>query len=42
MPSFVADKELLKQLVINILGNAVKYTPENGKITFSMEEQPLQ
>jgi signal transduction histidine kinase len=39
LPSFMADKELLKTAIINILGNAVKYTPEQGKITFSMEER---
>jgi signal transduction histidine kinase len=38
LPSFMGDKELLKTAIINILGNAVKYTPENGKIRFSMEE----
>jgi signal transduction histidine kinase len=37
-PSIMADKELLKAAVINILGNAVKYTPENGDITFSISE----
>lgn len=39
LPSFMADKELLKTAIINILGNAVKYTPEQGKIAFSMEER---
>jgi signal transduction histidine kinase len=34
-PSLLGDKELLKVAIINILNNAVKYTPENGKITFS-------
>jgi PAS domain S-box-containing protein len=38
-PSIIADKELLKAAVINILGNAVKYTPEDGRIVFSIAEQ---
>jgi signal transduction histidine kinase len=38
-PFLIADKELLKAAIINILGNAVKYTPENGKITYSIYEQ---
>jgi len=38
-PSLLADKELLRGAIINILGNAVKYTPENGKITFAIAEQ---
>jgi len=38
-PSMMADKELLKVAVNNILGNAVKYTPEGGDITFSISEQ---
>jgi two-component system sensor histidine kinase VicK len=38
-PSLVGDKELLKVAIINILGNAVKYTPESGKVTFSLIDQ---
>jgi signal transduction histidine kinase len=37
-PSLIADKELLKAAIINVLGNAVKYTPEFGKVTFSISE----
>jgi signal transduction histidine kinase len=37
-PSLVGDKELLKVAIINILNNAVKYTPEKGKITFSLSD----
>ena len=38
-PSLFGDKELLKVGVINILGNAVKYTAENGQIIFKLTEQ---
>ena len=37
--SIMADKELLISAIINVLGNAVKYTPEGGKIMFSIFEQ---
>ena len=37
LPSFMGDKELLKTAIINVLGNAVKYTRENGTIRFSVE-----
>jgi len=39
-PSLIADKELLKAAIINILGNALKYTPEKGTITFAITETP--
>ena len=38
-PSLVGDKELLKTSMINLLGNAVKYSPENSQITFSLINQ---
>lgn len=38
-PSLFGDKELLKVGIINILGNAVKYTPENGNIKFTLTDQ---
>jgi signal transduction histidine kinase len=38
-PVLMADKELIKGAVINILGNALKYTPEHGKITFAIDDQ---
>jgi signal transduction histidine kinase len=38
-PSLMGDKDLLQGALINILGNAVKYTPENGNIHFELKEQ---
>lgn len=38
-PSLFGDKDQLKGSIINILSNAVKYTPENGRIEFELSEQ---
>ena len=38
-PNLMADKDLLKTAIINILGNALKYTPPNGSITLEISEQ---
>ena len=37
---YVGDAMKLKQVMINILGNAVKFTPEGGSIRFRIEEGP--
>ena len=34
----MSDELHLKQILINILGNALKFTPEGGEITFNIEE----
>ena len=35
---FIGDNMKLKQVIINILGNAVKFTPEGGTVTFTAEQ----
>ena len=37
---YIGDGVKLKQVMINILGNAVKFTPEGGKVTLQTEEGP--
>lgn len=38
LPNISGDKEMLKAALINVLGNAVKYTPEGGSVTFTLRE----
>ena len=34
---YIGDETKIRQVIINILGNAVKFTPEGGKVTFNVE-----
>ena len=36
------DATKLQQILLNIVSNAVKYTPENGKITISIKDLPCE
>jgi PAS domain S-box-containing protein len=42
LTSLVVDKELFRVAVLNILGNAIKYTPAGGTVTFQVEEEQGQ
>lgn len=37
---FICDPTHLRQILINILSNAVKYTPDGGRIHFEIREEP--
>ncbi|WP_173399696.1 histidine kinase [Xenococcus sp. PCC 7305] len=42
IPQIHADEELVRQLLINLLENAVKYTPEGGEISLSVLHRTSQ
>lgn len=39
IPVIMGDKDRIEQVIINILSNAIKYTPDNGKIEVSITKE---
>jgi len=37
LPRFLGDKEKIAQVVVNLMGNAVKFTPEGGRVSLHVE-----
>ncbi len=42
IPQIYADAELVRQLLVNLLDNAIKYTPEGGEISLSVLHRTSQ
>lgn len=39
LPSVIADSERIKQVLINLIGNSLKFTPQQGSITVSTHQK---
>jgi signal transduction histidine kinase len=40
IPDILADKERVEQVLINLIGNSLKFTPQNGNIEISIVNNP--
>lgn len=39
LPAVVADSDKIKEVLFNLIGNSLKFTPKDGKITLSFEQK---
>lgn len=39
LPAVIADRDKVIEVIMNLMGNALKFTPDKGKITLSFEEK---
>jgi len=42
LPDILADPDKIRQIITNLVGNALKFTPDNGCITVRVQEQPKE
>jgi signal transduction histidine kinase len=42
LPRVLGDRDKIRQVLLNLLGNAVKFTPEGGTVTIAVGEGPLR
>lgn len=42
LPPLSADREKLRRVLINLLGNAIKFTPPEGQITLAVRREPSE
>ncbi|OGS18620.1 MAG: hypothetical protein A2219_02125 [Elusimicrobia bacterium RIFOXYA2_FULL_50_26] len=40
LPSIFCDADLMDRVFTNLVGNALKFTPENGKVSITFEDSP--